>query len=127
MNNTVEWILIGLVIVAVLFAAAKLIKNSSSDAVKVTAEKAQRRNIIETVNASGKVYPEVEVKISPDISGQITDLFVKEGDSVKKGKVLARIYADIYATQRDQAAAAVNQQQAVTANSQAQLDALKAT
>jgi HlyD family secretion protein len=69
----------------------------------------------------------VEVKISPDISGQITDLFVKEGDSVKKGQVLARIYADIYATQRDQAAAAVNQQQAMTANSQAQLDALKAT
>jgi HlyD family secretion protein len=83
--------------------------------------------IIETVNATGKVYPEVEVKISPDISGEITELNVLEGDSVKKGQVLARIYADIYATQRDQAAAAVNQQQAMTANSQSQMDALKAS
>ncbi|MBS1653942.1 MAG: efflux RND transporter periplasmic adaptor subunit, partial [Bacteroidetes bacterium] len=89
-------------------------------------EKVTRRTIVETVNASGKVYPEVEVKISPDISGEITELNVEEGDSVKKGQVLARIYADIYATQRDQAAAAVNQQVAMTANSQAQLDAQKA-
>ncbi|MEJ0103082.1 MAG: efflux RND transporter periplasmic adaptor subunit [Bacteroidota bacterium] len=69
----------------------------------------------------------MEVKISPDISGEITELNVEEGDSVKKGQVLARIYADIYATQRDQASASVNQQQALTANSRAQLNALKAT
>jgi len=43
-----------------------------------------------------KVYPEVEVKVSPDISGEIVDLEVKEGDSVRKGQVLAKIYADIY-------------------------------
>ena len=45
------------------------------------------------------MYPEVEVKISPDISGEITELNVQEGDSVKKGEVLARIYADIYSSQ----------------------------
>jgi multidrug resistance efflux pump len=50
---------------------------------------------------------------------------VIEGDSVKKGQLLARIYADIYATQRDQAAASVNQQQAQVSNSQAQLEAQK--
>lgn len=127
MNKTVKWILIVLGILIVVLVAGKLIAGNGDEGVKVSTEKAIKRTIIETVNASGKVYPEVEVKISPDISGQITDLFVKEGDSVKKGQVLARIYADIYATQRDQAAAAVNQQQAVTANSQAQLDALKAT
>jgi HlyD family secretion protein len=127
MNKTVKWILIVLGILIVVLIAGKLIAGGGDEGVKVSTEKATKRTIIETVNASGKVYPEVEVKISPDISGQITDLFVKEGDSVKKGQVLARIYADIYATQRDQAAAAVNQQQAVTANSQAQLDALKAT
>lgn len=127
MNKTVKWILIVLGILIVVLIAGKLIAGNGDEGVKVSTEKATKRTIIETVNASGKVYPEVEVKISPDISGQITDLFVKEGDSVKKGQVLARIYADIYATQRDQAAAAVNQQQAVTANSQAQLDALKAT
>jgi HlyD family secretion protein len=127
MNKTVKWILIVLGILIVVLIAGKLIAGGGDEGVKVSTEKATKRTIVETVNASGKVYPEVEVKISPDISGQITDLFVKEGDSVKKGQVLARIYADIYATQRDQAAAAVNQQQAVTANSQAQLDALKAT
>src|SRR5438034_10404270 len=125
MNKTVKWILIVLGILIVVLIVGKLMAGSGEDGVKVSTEKAAKRMIIETVNASGKVYPEVEVKISPDISGQITDLFVEEGDSVKKGQVLARIYADIYANQRDQAAAAVNQQQAMTANSQSQLDALK--
>jgi HlyD family secretion protein len=127
MSKTVKWILIILSILIVVLIVGKLIAGSGDQGVKVSTEKAAKRTIIETVNASGKVYPEVEVKISPDISGEITELDVKEGDSVKKGQVLARIYADIYATQRDQAAAAVNQQQAMTANSQSQLDALKAT
>jgi HlyD family secretion protein len=47
--------------------------------------KSDQAHNIETVNASGKVYPEVEVKISPDISGEITELTVEEGDSVRKG------------------------------------------
>ncbi|MEJ7684282.1 MAG: biotin/lipoyl-binding protein [Segetibacter sp.] len=97
------------------------------EGIKVTSEKAANRTIIETVNASGKVYPEVEVKVSPDISGEIVELNVSEGDSVRKGQVLARIYADIYNSQRDQAAAVVNQYQAQVLNSTAQLDALKAT
>jgi len=127
MNKTVKWILIVLGILIVILVVGKLVFGKKDEGVKVSTEKVAKRMIIETVNASGKVYPEVEVKISPDISGEITELNVQEGDSVKKGQVLARIYADIYATQRDQAAAAVNQQQAATANSQAQLDALKAT
>src|SRR5206468_11830547 len=126
MNKTVKWILIGLGIVIVLLIVGKVMGGSSNEGIKVTAEKAQRRTIIETVNASGKVYPEVEVKISPDISGEITELNVEEGDSVKKGQVLARIYADIYSSQRDEAAARVAQSQATVANSEASLDALKA-
>lgn len=127
MNKTVKWILISLVVLVVLLVAVKLIAGSGDDGVKVSSEKVAKRTIVETVNASGQIYPEVEVKISPDISGEIVELNVEEGDSVKKGQVLARIYADIYATQRDQAAASVNQQQAMTANSAAQLNALKAT
>jgi len=127
MNKTVKWILIILGILIAVLIVGKLIAGKGDEGVKVSTEKAAKRTIIETVNATGKIYPEVEVKITPDISGQITELNVKEGDSVRKGQVLARIYADIYATQRDQAAAAVNQQQAMTANSQSQLDALKAT
>ena len=78
------------------------------------------------MNASGKIYPEVEVKISPDISGEVTELNVEEGDSVKKGQILARIYADIYALQRDEAASRVNQSSATVDNSQAALESLRA-
>jgi HlyD family secretion protein len=127
MNKTVKWILIILAALIVILVAGKLIAGKGDEGVKVSAENAAKRTIIETVNASGQIYPEIEVKISPDISGEITELNVEEGDSVKKGQVLARIYADIYATQRDQASASVNQQQALTANSKAQLNALKAT
>jgi len=127
MNKTVKWILIGLVSLIVILVAGKMIMGKGDDGVKVSVEKVVRRTIIETVNANGQIYPEIEVKISPDISGEITELNVEEGDSVKKGQVLARIYADIYATQRDQASASVNQQQALTANSTAQSNAQKAT
>jgi HlyD family secretion protein len=126
MNKSLKWILIVVAVLAVLFVGAKMLGGSSKTGTKVTAEKAQKRTIIETVNASGKVYPEVEVKISPDISGEITELDVQEGDSVKKGQVLARIYADIYSSQRDEAAARVMQSQATVANSEASLTALKA-
>lgn len=127
MNKTVKWVLIILGVLIIGLVVVRVIKGSGDKGMKVSAEKAARETIVETVIASGKIYPEVEVKISPDISGEITELNVQEGDSVRKGQVLARIYADIYATQRDQAAAAVNQQQAVVENSKAQLDGLKAT
>jgi len=126
MNRTVKWILIGLGILIILLVVAKAFSGSSDNEIKITAEKALKRSIVETVTASGKVYPEVEVKISPDISGEITELNVEEGDSVKRGQVLARIYADIYSSQRDEAAARVAQSQASVANSQAALQALKA-
>lgn len=126
MNKSLKWILIIVGVLAVLFVGAKMLGGSKKTGTKVTAEKAQKRTIVETVNASGKVYPEVEVKISPDISGEITELDVQEGDSVKKGQVLARIYADIYSSQRDEAAARVMQSQATVANSEANLTALKA-
>ena len=92
------------------------------DGVKGTAEKAQKRTIIEVVNASGKIYPEIEVKVSPDISGEITQLTVQEGDTVKKGQLLARIYADVYNIQRSQAASGVAQSRAQVSVSQAQVD-----
>lgn len=116
-------ILVALVITLIALKKAGVI--GKEEGLKVSAEKALRRDITEIVTASGKVYPEIEVKISPDVSGEITELTVQEGDSVKKGQILARIYADIYATQRDQAAAQVSGQQSIVSNSQAQLAALK--
>ena len=92
----------------------------------MTAEKVQPRTITEIVNASGKIYPVIEVKVSPDISGEITELTVQEGDSVTKGQIVARIYADIYSIQANQAASGVAQSQAQVANAQAALEAFKA-
>ena len=127
MNKTLKWIIISLAILVVALLILKKTGVIGKDTgIKVTAEKVARRTIVETVNASGKIYPEVEVKLSPDISGEIVELDVAEGDSVKKGQVVARIYGDIYLTQRDQAAAIVNQQQAQMANAQASLGALEA-
>jgi len=127
MSKTVKWILWGAVGSVVLLVILKFAGVFGKDeGIKVTAEKVQRRNITEIVNASGKIYPEIEVKVSSDNSGEITELDVKEGDTVKKGQVLAHIYADVYSIQRDQAASGVIQSQAQVANSQASIDALKA-
>ncbi len=127
MSKSLKWILISVGILLVLMVVlSKTGAFGKDEGLKVTAEKVQKRTITEIVNASGKIYPEIEVKISPDISGEITELNVQEGDSVKKGQVLARIYADIYNIQRNQAASGVEQTQAQVANSQAAIDALKA-
>lgn len=127
MNKKLKWIIISLVILIVLLVILKKTGVLGKDeGIKVTAEKVEKRTIVETVNASGKIYPEVEVKLSPDISGEIVQLDVAEGDSVKKGQVLAKIYGDIYNTQRDQAAAIVNQQEAQMQDVKAGLGALEA-
>ena len=128
MNKTVKWILVIIGIVIVLLIAGKFVfGDNEGGGIKVATEKAAKRTIIETVTASGKIYPETEVKITPDISGEITELNVHEGDTVKKGQILARIYADIYALQKDMAASRVNQSEATVANSEESLNALKAS
>ena len=120
------WIVLVLVVLVIGLVGLKSAGVIGKDeGLKVATEKVERRNITETVNASGKVYPEIEVKVSPDISGEIVDLQVKEGDSVRKGQVLAKIYADIYSSQRTQAAAEVSRQQALVDNSKAQLESLR--
>ena len=127
MSKTVKWILIGLAILIIVLVALKFAGVFGKDeGIKVTAEKVQKRTITEIVNASGKIYPEIEVKVSPDISGEITELTVQEGDTVRRGQLLARIYADIYSIQANQASSGVMQSQAQVANSQAAIDALKA-
>ena len=126
MNKKLIWILVGLFAVIILLVTLKktgVIGKETGE--EVTSEKVQLRTITESVNASGKVYPEIEVKVSPDISGEVVNLFVEEGDKVTKGQVLAKIYADIYSTQRDQVTASVNQSEAQYENVKAGLSGLK--
>lgn len=89
-------------------------------AVKVAVENAERRMIIETITANGKIQPEKEVKISPDVSGEIVELTIKEGDPVEKGKLLIRIKPDIYISQKDRALAAISSARARLSQSEAQ-------
>tara|TARA_B100000959_G_scaffold120544_1_gene126639 strand:+ start:2216 stop:3496 length:1281 start_codon:yes stop_codon:yes gene_type:complete len=96
-----------------------LIKTEKS--VEIEAEKVLRRNIIETVSASGKIQPEVEVKISPDVSGEIVELLIKEGDIVQKGELLLKIKPDIYKSVLERSMASVNTAKANLAKSKAQL------
>jgi HlyD family secretion protein len=126
MNKKLIWIggsILTLIILLVVLKKTGVI--GKEEGTQVTAEKVQLRTITESVNASGKIYPEIEVKVSPDISGEIVNLFVEEGDSVKKGQVLAKIYADIYSTQRDQVNASVNQVKAQYENVKAGINGLK--
>jgi len=125
MKKKTLWILIVLVALVVLLLGLKSAGMiGKEEGTKVATEKVTARTISETVTASGKIFPEIEVKVSPDISGEIIELQVLEGDSVKKGMVLAKIYGDIYTTQRDQAAAVVNQQVATVENNRAMLESL---
>ena len=128
MSKSLKWIIISLSAVIVLLIVLKATGVLGKDeGIQVTAEKAENRTITEVVTASGKIFPEIEVKVSPDISGEIVELNVEEGDTVRKGQVLAKIYADIYQSQRQQAAAVVSQSEAQVNNAKAQLLALQAT
>ena len=127
MNKKLIWIIVALVVlIGALIGLKKAGMIGKEEGIKVSSEKVISRTITETVNTSGKVYPEIEVKISPDISGEIVELNVNEGDSVRRGQILARIYADIYLTQRDQVVAGVNQTKAQLSNSAASIVGLKA-
>ena len=94
----------------------------TEDLPEVETEKVERRSITEIVSASGKIQPEVEVKISPDVSGEIVELLIKEGDGVKKGELLLKIKPDIYKSILERSKASVNTSKANLAKSKAQLN-----
>ena len=94
---------------------------SSDNSEKVAAEKVSKRDIVEKVSASGKIYPVTEVKISPDVSGEIVELPIEEGDSVVQGQLLAKIKPDIYIAQVDRSVASVNNAKANELNAESQL------
>ncbi len=87
---------------------------------KVAVENVEKRTIIETITANGKIQPEKEVKISPDVSGEIVELTIKEGDHVEKGQLLLRIKPDTYVSQKDRSLAAIASARARLAQSEAQ-------
>jgi HlyD family secretion protein len=118
-------ILTYVIIVAVVFIILAIIGKKvgwfgKEEIVKVAVEKAEKRTIIETITANGKVQPETDVKLSPEVSGEIVELNVIEGDHVEKGKLLVKIKPDTYMSGRDRAAAALNSAKSRLAQAEAQ-------
>jgi HlyD family secretion protein len=120
------WIIIAIVAVIAIIVVAAIIKGKGNEGTKVATEKVMKRTIIQTVSSNGKIQPEKDIKISPYISGEVVELYVKEGNQVKKGDLLAKIDPEIYISQFDQSEASLNTQKANLANSKARLAQLKA-
>ncbi len=121
-SNKILKILLPIVIVLIIFAMVgkKAGWFGKALTIKVAVENAEKRVIVETITANGKIQPEKEVKISPDVSGEIVELTVKEGDNVEKGKLLLRIKPDTYISQKDRSLAAISSARARLAQSEAQ-------
>ncbi len=125
-NRSLLYIILGIVALVVIITIVAKMKGGSG-AMEVETAKVTRQTIIETIDASGKVQPEKEVKISADISGEIIELKVKEGDKVKQGDLLVRIKPDQYQSAVEKARAVVNNSKATLSNSKAAYTQAKAS
>ncbi|AIM36550.1 transporter [Sphingobacterium sp. ML3W] len=115
-------ILISAVVILVLvLVGSKLGWFGKGDVIKVAVDTAKEMEINELVSASGKIQPEFEVKLSSEVSGEVVELNIKEGDIVKKGQVLCRIKPDILQSGYDRSIATLNSQRANLAAAQQQL------
>ncbi len=122
-SNRTWWILGGIVVLLVggLFVAKAAGWIGQEKPTEVEFAEVKTTDIIERVSASGRVQPEVEVKLSPDVSGEITALYVEEGDSVKQGQLLLKIRPDNYESLFARAQATVNSSKAQAEQSRAAL------
>lgn len=113
-KNRILYILGGAVVLLLLFAVVGKSQGwvGKKKELSVEIAAAESATIVETVSASGAVQPVVEVKISPEVSGEIIDLKVQEGDSVSKGDFILKIRPDNFVSALDRATANYNQQQA---------------
>ena len=101
-------IIIGVVGFFVLWLIVSIALSKREKPIPVTTEKAVRKTILQTVSATGKVQPETEVKISPEVAGEITELPVEDGMKVKKGDLLVKIKPDSYKAALEQQEAAIS-------------------
>ncbi|PAW66743.1 MAG: efflux transporter periplasmic adaptor subunit [Opitutia bacterium Tous-C1TDCM] len=120
-SRTVWYVVGGLLVLALLGGGAYFKAKSADKSVVVTAEKAVTKTITQLVNATGKIQPEVEVKIAPEVSGEIVELPLREGAVVKKGDLLVKIKPDNYRYQLDQREADLAAARASSMQSKAQL------
>ena len=122
-SNKLLYYLVGAIVVLIVFAviARKAGWVGGVKEIEVEVAKVSKTQIIEKVSASGEIQPEVEIKLSPDVAGEIIELNVAEGDSVELGKLLVKIRPDNFISALDRTKANFNQQQANLAQAKATL------
>jgi HlyD family secretion protein len=103
-----RYIIVGVILLLVLWAVSSAIMGKREKPIPVVTEKAVRRTIVQTVSATGKIQPETEVKISPEVAGEITELPVVDGMNVKKGDLLMKIRPDSYKAQLEAQTASIS-------------------
>ena len=119
-------IFILLAVVVVLVVVASMNKKGKEVGTKVIVEAVKERTITEKVSAAGRIFPEIEVRISSDVSGEIVALYVEEGDSVTQGQLLCKIKPDVYQSALERAVASQNSSKAQLANSLSQVKQVEA-
>ena len=114
--------LIGGAAVIILVLGGMVASRKREKPIPITTDKAFRKSVTQLVTATGKIQPEVEVKIAPEVSGEIVEIPVKEGQSVRKGQLLLRIKPDQYQAQVESQQAALNGSRSTTVRNQAELE-----
>lgn len=128
-SNKLIYILIGAVLVIIVFIAVGKSQGwiGKGKEIEVELAKTTKTTITEKVSASGTVQPVTEVKLAPEVSGEIIELNVEDGDSVQLGKVLVKIRPDVWLSQLERSEATLNQQKANVESSKASLSRAEAT
>ncbi len=114
--------LVAVVLIIVLAIGKKQGWFGKDGYIKVAVEQGNTRDVIEMITANGKIQPETEVKISPDVSGEIVELVIKEGDIVEKGQYLLKIKPENYIMMRNRMEAALNSSKAREKQAEALLE-----
>src|SRR5437773_2128704 len=115
------FILIGAAVVLIVVFTAMVAARKKDKPIPITTDKAFRKSVTQLVTATGKIQPEVEVKIAPEVSGEIIEIPVKEGQAVRKGALLLKIKPDSYQAQVESQLAALNAARSASVRNKAEL------
>jgi HlyD family secretion protein len=127
-NRLIYWSIGGVIVLIVFLVIGKSAGwIGKSKEIEVEFAKAKKASITEKVSASGTVQPVIEVKLAPEVSGEIIELNVEDGDSVSAGEILVKIRPDVWLSQLERTEASLSQTKANAVSSQASLSGSKAT
>jgi HlyD family secretion protein len=120
------FIIVGIVVAALAIAGFVIASKKREKPILITTDKAFRTSLTEIVTATGKIQPEVEVKIAPEVSGEIIEIGVKEGQNVQRGQLLLRIKPDTYRAQVESSQAALSGSRSSSVRNRAELAKVEA-